>query len=455
MRCGLIAWLITAIAASGSVADERPPDVVHVAPLVPVGNKPLPKSDSAQPQDKAAVAPLLPGMPATNSPAASNPANGLPDCPDVACENTVEQRLGWINSGPLLYWLSDAPIPTPLVATGPLGNGSQILIGDQSLRYGTFAGFFIDGGWWCGDDRRVGFELAGFLTQKQTATRQVASNAIGNPVLARPFFNPQIGLSGGQDAFLVSSPGQFAGLLTVETGARIDGAQMNILLNLLRTPSWSVDGVAGARYFDLDEYLTVSQYTQTLSGNNIPYFGTGPGVPAVIITDRIRTRNQFWGGQMGLDCEYRYNMLFVDGGARVGLGPVHQVTEVSGQTVAAGATGGPGGILAVGQIPNGNIGRTTTDRFSVLADAHGMIGVQLGKRARLGIGYQFLYLNNVARPGDQVVTSIDPRLVPISAAYGTRIPTNAPGGPGTPPVTPLNRGDVVAHGVRFSIVFMY
>jgi hypothetical protein len=75
-----------------------------------------------------------------------------------------------------------------------------------------------------------------------------------------------------------------------------------------------------------------------------------------------------------------------------------------------------------------------------------MVGLQLSDRIRVGVGYEFLYLNSVARPGRQIVTTIDPRLIPIAASFGGRIPTSPLG---APPPTPFDRDDFFTHGVRF------
>jgi hypothetical protein len=173
------------------------------------------------------------------------------------------------------------------------------------------------------------------------------------------------------------------------------------------------------------------------------------------VSDRVRTRNQFFGGQVGGEAEYRLGPGFVNLGTKVGFGPVHQVTEVTGQTTGPGGSGGPGGFLAVGAIPAGNIGRTVTNRFSVLSDTYGSVGVYVTRRVRLGVGYEFLYLTSVARPGRQVLSTIDPRLIPTATAFGGRIPAPDASGLSVPPQTPFDRDDFFAHGVRLLFEVLY
>ncbi len=359
----------------------------------------------------------------------------------------------WVQGGYNLLWIKSAPAAPPLLATGPLGPGTQVLLGGNTYGYGGFSGLNLDGGLWLDSRHTIGLEFSGFMTEQRSMSTSVSSNAAGSPTLVRPFFNAALS---AQDGLLVSSPGSYAGSVAVVTGARIDGTEGNVLFNLLNTKALTLNFLVGARYFDLEEYLSVNQVTRGLNGNTIPFFGNHTGVPGVAITDTFSTRNQFYGVQFGGQSEYRFGPLFLDLGLDLGFGPVHEITAVSGQTVVPGGSGGPGGLLSVGAIPNGNIGRTVTDRFSVLPDVHGMLGLQVTQRIRLGVGYQFMYLSNVTRPGGQIETAIDPRLVPTTLAYGLRAPSNtALGGTGTPPPTPFARDDFFVHGLNFMFEFQF
>src|SRR5262249_39036231 len=205
-----------------------------------------------------------------------------------------------------------------------------------------------------------------FWTEKQSTSTVIGSDATGSPAIARPFFNPQLVGLGGQDATFGPSPGRSAGTLTVDTEAQLGGGEVNGFLNLTNTRSCTTVMVLGFRYFDLEESLFISQVTRGLNGNTIPFFGNLAEVSPVTVSELFQTRTQFSGGQAGLETEYRMGAVFLDAGVKVGLGPVHQVTEVSGQTLGPDGTGGSGGVLAVGASPIGNIGRTTTNRFAIL-----------------------------------------------------------------------------------------
>jgi hypothetical protein len=355
----------------------------------------------------------------------------------------------------MLLWIKDAPIGPPLLATGPLAPGNRVLLGATEVDYDAFGGGWVEAGIWLNRRHTIGLGVGGFMTEKRATFATVASDAGGSPPLARPFFNPREPGGGVEDALPVSDPGLRAGSLTVESGARMAGAEANAIVNLAATGSWTVNLIGGFRYFDLDEYLSVVQVTRGVNGNTIMFPGAPAGVPVVVVTDRVRTRNQFYGGQLGGEAEYRLGPGFVNLGTKVGFGPVQQFTEVTGRTAVPGGAALPGGFLAVGAIPNGNIGRTETNRFSLLADAYASVGVYVTRRVRVGVGYELLYLTSVARPGRQIVTTIDPRLVPTSDTFGQPIPPTDPNVPGLPPQTPFDRDDFYAHGLRVLLEIQY
>lgn len=399
-------------------------------------------------------------IPMTSEPLASVP---MTDAPVMPRDRSLhDDHLGpwnavWVRGGYNYLWIKDAPTAPPLLATGPGSGTNRILLGGTTTNYSGFSGASIDAGIWLNERHTFGLAVGGFMAEKRSTVSSIASDPLGSPGLVRPFFNAQIGGVDANDSFLISAPGRYAGALAVESGARIDGFEINGLVNVANTPSWTRTFVAGFRYFSLDEYTTIYQVTRGLNGNTIPFFGQqNPGVAGVAITDRVRTRNQFYGTQMGGDAEYRVGPMFLDFGLKAALGPVHQVTEVSGKTVVPNGAGGPGGILAVGAIPNGNIGRSTSNYFAVLADANALLGVQISSNMRLGFGYQFLYLNTVVRPASQISTTIDPRLVPTAASFGSRASSSTLlGGPGTPPLTLGDREDFFVHGLRFLFEVQY
>jgi hypothetical protein len=407
-----------------------------------------------------------------SAPGSANMASAVPAAPSgppsLEDRHTGPWYNSWIRGGNQLLWIKDAPNPT---ITAISGNGATTkAIGGRDIGYTSFDSFFLEGGGWFDNCHRVGFELGGFIAERQSTLATLASDSSGSPAIVRPFFNPLVAGTGGTDGIFVSAPGLAVGAIAQEASARLAGWHAHMILNLFNTPDWTTNFIVGFRYFDLDEALTTYQSTSPQIGIPLPAVGSGSFAnPAVFtVTDRFRTRNQFYGGDFGAQFERRVGPLFFKADTIAGFGPVHQVVETNGTTVMTGM-GMPqavtGGIQAVGnnRVPTdgvGNIGRFSTSQFAILSDLRLMAGVHLSKRARLGVGYDFMYLSSVARPGNQISDVIDSRIVPLSSTFGSQIPSTrpplgSPTGPAAPPRVLVNRDDFFTHGVRFLFELQY
>jgi Putative beta barrel porin-7 (BBP7) len=107
----------------------------------------------------------------------------------------------------LLWWVRNRP---PLVVTGSPADpfpgaldqpGTQILFGDQGLRYGAVSGLRLGLGAWLDRDNILGVEAGGFLLQQRTARFSAQGNANGQPFLATPFINA---LTGNNNVYFIS-----------------------------------------------------------------------------------------------------------------------------------------------------------------------------------------------------------------------------------------------------------
>jgi len=252
-----------------------------------------------------------------------------------------------------------------------------------------------------------------------------------------------------------------SGAVAYTTGARLDGAVAGIVWNVRHECDCTLNLIFGFRYLDIDESLAIYQSSHFAAGGPT-YFPPHPaaGLGAITdfqITDRFRTRNQFYGVQLGLDAERTFGPWFVGLAPKVALGTNRQTADVDGSTTFAGTTGQtvtvPGGLYAVG-IPGGPpgtegiLGKDVVNRFAVLAEVTGRFGVQLTPSVRLSAGYTFLYLNTVARPGLEIQPVINPRVIPVSQAFGS---TSGP----VAPRRAYDISDYVAHGVLFGLEVRY
>jgi hypothetical protein len=175
-----------------------------------------------------------------------------------------------------------------------------------------------------------------------------------------------------------------------------------------------------------------------------------------MVSDRFDTRDQFYGGQVGLDAELRRGRWSLGLRSKVALGDMHEVVNIGGNQLLTGPRGAPqqafqGGLLAL----SSNSGHHERDRFAAVPEVGLAVAYRLTDHVRVSAGYSFLYLSNVARPEDQVDGVLDPRRIPNFAHLN---PAEAPHPGFVSPARPLfefHETDFWAQGVNFSLEFRF
>ena len=157
------------------------------------------------------------------------------------------------------------------------------------------------------------------------------------------------------------------------------------------------DFLYGFRYLRLAENLTINDsLTSTVA----------PGT--VLSTfDGFKTTNNFYGADFGLMKERRSSRWSLATTGRIALGFTSQVATISGNstTTPAGgpSTSTPGGLLA---MPS-NIGTHHRDSFAYVPQIELKLGYYVTQNLRLTVGYDLIYWSRVARPGEQINTSLN------------------------------------------------
>jgi hypothetical protein len=343
----------------------------------------------------------------------------------------------WAEVDYRLYWLRPAPLNQALVTTPGQANA---LIGGQDVEYGKMNGYGVGAGMWLNERHTFGVGAGGFMIEQRKRFAAVNSDAAGSPRLARPFTDA---LLARPAELFVADPGRFAGGAFAASGARLSGLELYAIRNLYYHCGHRLDFLVGGKYLDLDEFLEFTQVTRPLGAATFQFGGVPFGAGNVLtLTDRFRTRNQFYGGVVGLRGEYRLGFGFLSLGAKLGLGNNHQSIDVDGRSSVSGPAVSvaplPGGLYAV---QGANLGHQTVNRFALLTEVGAQFGVQVTKRVKVTAGYDFIYLNNTARPGPQIDPVINTRLLPTSPLFGTLSGL-------TSPVPTGAREDFYAHGIR-------
>ena len=377
----------------------------------------------------------------------------------------------------LLWWVKGAPLSVPLVSTGPIGTTHHGLLGppaengaDSTVLYGAphfpaqggndiqnfpgFSGSRLTLGFWLDDEQRLGIEGSGFLLQRRSIGYQTRGSATGNPILGIPVLNSTPYTIGpmtilpGEDSLPFSLPsdasrvrgndGVITGGVKISNDLRLWGYDATGVVSLLRTSSFELTGLAGFRYLDLAESLNL---TADIEGVNGRYTGQSG-----VVSDTFQTRNQFYGGLVGLRGRYIAGPLSIDVTGRVAMGDSHEVLNIWGgfqsRNFTAPVASGPEGVFA----QPANEGRTSASRFAVVPEVQFKLGYAVTPWMRATVGYDFLYYSNVLRPGDQIN-----RQLPKGQTFNQADPVIST----TSPTRLFNTTDFYANGVSVGIDFRY
>ena len=352
----------------------------------------------------------------------------------------------WVRGEYLFWFTKDANLPV-LVTTGgasdprpgALGNPNTAAeFGGGGQDFFNRSGARMFAGYWLDDGHCWGLEAGYFFVAGISTGQNFASP--GNPVLSRPFFNT----SAGNDAEVVAYPGVTNGNVLVTTGSFLQGAEMNMTMLLWKDKHWRMQGLVGFRYLNLNESVQINEndniaVSAQYAGQPIPFAGD-----SINVMDSFTTRNDFYGGQIGIRTEYHYKRLSLEFLAKVAMGCTNEVVNIQGSTNINGTTFYNSGLLAL----SSNSGQFTRDAFSVVPEIGMNLSYQLTNHLRIFGGYSFLYWTNVVRPGGQIDTSVNPNLVPTSVTYGM------PGGPARPSFS-FHADDFFVHGANFGMEFTF
>jgi hypothetical protein len=328
-----------------------------------------------------------------------------------------------------------------LVTTGPANAAAPgtlddpqttVLFDGQRLHDQPYMGGHFAGGGWFDECQYFGGELGYFFFAAQD--RGFIASATGNPGtpgLFVPFFNP---LTGVQDAFVVAASGNPNGPVTgtvhITSRSDLQGGDGHFLFSFSRGMSFRCDALAGVRWLNLNEDLTIDENLRfiTLSppGFDVIAGNPFPGRQFLLasdigIRDHFGTRNDFIGCDLGFKSHFVSNCWSIDLLTRLAVGGNHQVIRGDGFT---GITfpGFPTQYDRSGRyIGPANSGVFGNDIFSVVPEVGLTIGWEPTHWCKFTLGYNWLYWTNVVRPGAQVDRVINPIGVPTRPEFQSNL----------------------------------
>jgi hypothetical protein len=335
------------------------------------------------------------------------------------CNNRCNGGLFWVNAEYLLWFtraqaapalVTFSPLGTPVTQSGVLGAPGTTLA-DSHFNNNPVSGGRFGAGFWFPNCNSWGIDANYFFLGQQSGSQTFSGN--GDPQISRPVTDA---LTGTPIAELVTFPGLVTGSVVVNDYSRLWGADTNLRKRICCGCNYWLDILGGYRYLNLTEGISVTENLNIVNPDGS--FGGN-----IIVQDSFRTVNSFNGGQLGLQGQYHFGRRwFVGGSFKMAMGNVHETVDINGSTTFSGFTGPgvingtrPGGLLA---LPT-NIGEYTANHFAILPEVGIKVGVDLTQHLQAYVGYDFLYISNVVRPGDQIDTVINRSQLPNVTVPGT------------------------------------
>jgi hypothetical protein len=274
----------------------------------------------------------------------------------------------WINGEFLFWWVKSAP--------EPMGGSSS---------FNVFPGLRLEAGGWFGPAEKWGIEGEGFFLSRNS-TGVNANNAL-------PLLPDVIPLGAAAN-----------------TDSQFYGAEVNGLYNLYRDSNFHAEAIGGFRYLGLQEDLK-AYASGVVFLPTIIEAGTGAA--------RLTAQNNFYGGQIGARAGWHINRWFADLTGKVAFGATEEGLTASSTLIGANGT------TATFQR------RRTQADFAVVPEVNFRVGYDFTRNLHAFVGYDFLYISSVARPGNQNIAGL----------FGTN--------------PSIHSSDFWAQGINFGLEFTY
>ncbi|MCE9529725.1 MAG: BBP7 family outer membrane beta-barrel protein [Planctomycetes bacterium] len=339
-------------------------------------------------------------------PAAYGPSNSNLAMPTLMAVEQSGPRI-WGSADYLLWWCKPVCLKPATLTTGNRGNanpgalgqsGTNVIMGNHKFEFSGLSGARATLGAWLSDDT-LSIEATGFFLEQGNA-RQFFQSTNGGPATYIPFSDPQ----NVAQALPFSVPALVNGTATAIGQSQLWGLEGNFALGVtapLGNVSIRSDLLFGFRYLDLNDRVYLENRLSLVND---------PATYAVGSCD-FSTRNQFYGGQLGLRLALesgRWSILYTN---KLALGETRQSRSISGSSLTGGTANAgllPGPVLAQAS----NSGSEATNRFTLVPEASFKLRCQATDFFAVSLGYSCLYWHKVLCPGDQMDNHLNPSQLP-------------------------------------------
>jgi len=397
----------------------------------------------AQPFDPGMGGPGMPG-PGMGGPGMGMPAPSVSTSADPLLGSGVSTLSGnagsrfWLEAGYQAGFVSNLSTPAILATRGGAfgvqgAAGVSNALGGGAADFNTLHGGRFTAGLWLDSNHAYGIEASAFFLSEGSAS----SNTGGGGVLARPFFDTSIQ---GQNVRILNLPGQVSGSITSSATSEFWGADLGPIVRVIETDMITLDQLFYFRYLNLEESMVVSD-TVSPVGGAVTFRGQairGAGA-AVSVRDSASTVNHFYGGGAGVRLSITPGRFSASVTGKIAVGGTTQSLLLDGSTTLSGVganQSAAGGLL----VPDASSGRYSQSKLTYVPEVGVKLGFQITQNFGVYVGYNFLYMSQVGRPGGNFATSVNPTQLPSSQNFGV------PFGPNPGPLQ-LQSFDFFMHSV--------
>jgi len=311
----------------------------------------------------------------------------------------------WGSFDYLLWWTKGQRTPPLVTTSDPADSGvlgeptTEIIYGNESISAGNRSGGRFEIGKWMDACNELG--VGGrFFGLGDDSTRFFRASD-GDPLLARPFFNADLG---AEDSLVIASPGIASdGAISVETTSQIYGAEAFIRKMVHRDCRARTDMIIGYQFSRINEGLKINSVFTSIDPNGEVPVGT-----VIDVEDQFTTENSFHGAEIGFTSQYHHCRWSAQFLGKLGVGMMRQTVNVKGDS-AVTVPNDPTDFRPFGLLAQpSNIGSRSQDEFVVVPELGINLTYCVTNHFQLMVGYTFMYWSSVVQPGNQIDRVISP-----------------------------------------------
>ena len=270
-------------------------------------------------------------------------------------------------------------------------------------------------GFWADSDMTFGLEGSFLFTQRGTDNFSSVGTQASNPFVldtgaTQTLFLIQNGVQTAIGTGSVLITRQATSSLTGTASNQLYGAEGNVRSVGLRYGGIDFGGLVGFRYLYFSDDLALRNDVRISQPVGLPATGAEAGSSlsrdvTFSTSDNTRIKNNFYGGQVGVDADAKFGAFFIYARGTIAAGNNHTIADIDSRTLVvnndpARPQSPPSGLFAGGLLggPNDN-GRRTRDTFAFIPEVQVKVGYQLTNWLRGSVGYNGIFLNNFQRAG--------------------------------------------------------